>query len=93
MAGEEIVQIGSGDLEGEVRRELDHHLGGERQRRYRRFLLAALGGVPSREAPRNSGRLRLAGVRSRQPSTFQKNLREMLKPRYQLWLEDPPRAI
>jgi hypothetical protein len=46
MAGEEIVQIGSGDLEGEVRRELDHHLGCERQRRYRRFLLAALGGVP-----------------------------------------------
>jgi hypothetical protein len=34
MAGEEIVRIGSRDLEGEVRRELDHHLGGERQRRY-----------------------------------------------------------
>ena len=41
MAGEEIVQIGAGDLENEFRRELDHHLGGERQRRYRRFLLAA----------------------------------------------------
>lgn len=46
MAGEDIVEIGSGELESDVRRELDQHLGGERQRRYRRFLLAALGGVP-----------------------------------------------
>jgi hypothetical protein len=43
MAGEEIVQIGSGNLDSEVRRELDYHLGGPRQRRYRRSLSAALG--------------------------------------------------
>jgi hypothetical protein len=29
MAGEEIVRIGSGDLESEVRHELDRHLGGD----------------------------------------------------------------
>jgi hypothetical protein len=46
MSDEEIVVIGSGAIEGEVRRELDRALGGERQRRYRRFLLAALSGIP-----------------------------------------------
>jgi hypothetical protein len=46
VAGEDIVVIGSGDIEGEVRRELDRHLGSERQRRYHRFLIAALGSIP-----------------------------------------------
>ena len=46
MAGEDIIVIGSGAIEGEVRRELDRHLGAGRQRRYHRFLLAALGSIP-----------------------------------------------
>jgi hypothetical protein len=61
MAGEEIVQIGSGDLESAVRSELDHHLGGERQRRYRRFscrpLAASLESeVSSRRPPQSDPR-------------------------------------
>ena len=46
MAGEEIIIIGSGETEADVRRQLDRYLGGERQHRYRRFFLAALGSVP-----------------------------------------------
>lgn len=46
MAGEDIIVIGDGELEERVRRELDRSLGGDRQRRYHRFLMAALGGVP-----------------------------------------------
>ena len=43
---DEVVVLGTGDLEERIRRELDQPLGSERQRRYRRFLLAALGSVP-----------------------------------------------
>jgi hypothetical protein len=46
MAGEDIVVLGSGDLEERIRHELGQPLGSERQRRFRRFLLAALGSVP-----------------------------------------------
>lgn len=46
MPDEEIVTVGSGELEERIRRELDRSLGGERQRRYRRFLMAAMSGVP-----------------------------------------------
>jgi hypothetical protein len=46
MAGEDIVILGPGDLEEKIRRELDRSLGGDRQRRYHRFLMAALGSVP-----------------------------------------------
>lgn len=46
MAGEDIVVLGSDDLEERIKRELQHPLGSERQRRFRRFLLAALGSVP-----------------------------------------------
>jgi hypothetical protein len=46
MAGEDIVVIGSDDLEERIRRELEQPLGSERQRKFRRFLLAALGSVP-----------------------------------------------
>ena len=43
---DDITILGADDLEGRVRRELERPLGAERQRRYRRFLLAALGSVP-----------------------------------------------
>lgn len=46
MAGKDITVIGSGDIEDRVRRELDHPLGAERQRKYRRFVLAAMGSIP-----------------------------------------------
>jgi hypothetical protein len=46
MAGEDITVIGSGDVEERVRRELDTPLGAERQRKYRRFVLAAMGSIP-----------------------------------------------
>ena len=46
MPGEGIIVIGRGDLEERVRQELDRSLGGDRQRRYHRFLMAALGSVP-----------------------------------------------
>lgn len=46
MAGEDIIVIGSGEVDKQVRRELDRTLGGDRQRRYHRFLMAALGSVP-----------------------------------------------
>lgn len=46
MAGEEIVVLGSSDLEDRIRQELNQPLGSERQRKFRRFLLAALGSVP-----------------------------------------------
>lgn len=46
MAAEDIIVVGLGDVEGEVGRELDRHLGSERQRRFHRFLLAALGSIP-----------------------------------------------
>src|SRR5262245_4488737 len=43
---DDITILGADDVEGRVRRELERPLGAERQRRYRRFLLAALGSVP-----------------------------------------------
>lgn len=46
MPGEDISIVGSGDLEDRIRGELEQPLGSERQRRYRRFLLAALGSIP-----------------------------------------------
>ena len=46
MADQDIVILGPGDLEEKIRRELDRSLGGDRQRRYHRFLMAALGSVP-----------------------------------------------
>src|SRR5690349_4765609 len=46
MAGEDITVIGSGEVEDRVRRELDQPLGAERQRKYRRFVLAAMGSIP-----------------------------------------------
>jgi len=46
MPGEEIVLIGRGDIDEEVRCKLDTCLGGDRQRRYHRFLMAALSGIP-----------------------------------------------
>lgn len=46
MADEEIIVIGGGDIEEHVRQELDRSLGSDRQRRYHRFLMAALGSVP-----------------------------------------------
>ncbi len=46
MAGEGIITIGNDGIEAEVRRALDHSLGSDRQRRYHRFLMAALGSIP-----------------------------------------------
>ena len=46
MPGEDITIIGTGDVEDRVRGELDQPLGAERQRRFRRFILAALSSVP-----------------------------------------------
>lgn len=46
MADEEIVRVGLGDVEAEVRQDLDRTLGGDRQRRYKRFLMSALGSIP-----------------------------------------------
>jgi hypothetical protein len=46
MASDDIIILGREDLEENIRRELDRSLGGERQRRYHRFLMAALGSVP-----------------------------------------------
>jgi hypothetical protein len=43
---DDITVLGEDDAEGRVRRELERPLGAERQRRYRRFLLAALGSIP-----------------------------------------------
>jgi hypothetical protein len=39
--GNQDISIVSGDVEQKIREELDRPLGSERQRRYRRFLLAA----------------------------------------------------
>jgi hypothetical protein len=46
MSNEDITVIGSGEISERVRRELDHPLGAERQRKYRRFVLAAMGSIP-----------------------------------------------
>jgi hypothetical protein len=46
MPGEDLIVLGSGDLEKRVRSELEVSLGAERQRRFRRFLLAAMGSIP-----------------------------------------------
>ncbi len=46
MAPDDVVVLGPGGLEESIRRELDRSLGGDRQRRYHRFLMAALGSVP-----------------------------------------------
>lgn len=46
MPGEDLIVLGDGDLEKRVRSELEASLGAERQRRYRRFLLAAMGSIP-----------------------------------------------
>ncbi|HLG58122.1 MAG TPA: hypothetical protein VI485_22435 [Vicinamibacterales bacterium] len=46
MAGEDITVVGDGDLEERIRSELAQPLGAERQRKFRRFFLAALGSVP-----------------------------------------------
>jgi hypothetical protein len=46
VAGEDITAIGPGDVGERVRRELDAPLGAERQRKYRRFVLAAMGSIP-----------------------------------------------
>jgi hypothetical protein len=46
MAPDSIFRPESGGLEEGIRRELDRSLGGDRQRRFRRFLMAALGSVP-----------------------------------------------
>lgn len=43
---DDITILGAADVEGRVRRELEQPLGAERQRRYRRFILAALGSIP-----------------------------------------------
>lgn len=46
MAQDGIILPEPGGLEEGIRRELDRSLGGDRQRRYHRFLMAALGSVP-----------------------------------------------
>lgn len=46
MSSDSIILPEPGGLEQGIRRELDRSLGGDRQRRYRRFLMAALGSVP-----------------------------------------------
>lgn len=46
MAPDDIVLPDPGGLEEGILRELDRSLGGDRQRRYHRFLMAALGSVP-----------------------------------------------
>lgn len=46
MSDETLAGLGPGDIEERIRRELEHPLGAERQRRYRRFLLEAMSSVP-----------------------------------------------
>jgi hypothetical protein len=41
-----LIAIGLGDVGDNVQRELDHPLGAERQRKYRRIVLAAMGSIP-----------------------------------------------
>lgn len=46
MAGDGIIVLGGGGIESDVRHALDRSLGSDRQRRYHRFLMAALGSIP-----------------------------------------------
>jgi hypothetical protein len=46
MAAKDIIVIGTGDSEEDVRRAIDRSVGGSQQRRYHRFLMAALGSIP-----------------------------------------------
>src|SRR5688572_11883363 len=46
MSGEEILRVGLGNVEDQVNQDLDRTLGGDRQRRFKRFLMSALGSIP-----------------------------------------------
>jgi len=46
MSGEEILRVGLGNAADQLGQDLDRTLGGDRQQRYKRFLMSALGSIP-----------------------------------------------